>query len=162
VEQLLSLVFGERCGSGCGLFIRYFPYIFLLELRKITTYLSERPIPWQNLIKGYLVKPTPWRRVLEKIKSFSASPKISCISQNPKIHYCVRKSPPIVQILSQINSVHALNPITLTSILFHTHVSLPSGLLPSAVPTKPLYAILVPPIYATACTIHLNLLHFSL
>jgi hypothetical protein len=162
VEQLLSLVFGERCGSGCGLFIRYFPYIFLMEVRKITSYLSERPIPGQNLTNGYLVKQTPWRGVLEKL-SFSASPKISCISQNPKIHYYVQKSPPLVQILSQINPVHALNPITLTSILlFHTHIGLPSGLLPSAVSTKPLYAIIVPPIYVTACTTHLNLLHFSL
>ena len=55
------------CGSGCGIFIRYFPDIFLLELRKITTYLSEGPVPGQTLINGYSVKPSARKRVFEKL-----------------------------------------------------------------------------------------------
>jgi hypothetical protein len=92
VEQLLSLVFGERCGSG--LFIKYFPYIFLLELRKIITYLSEGPIPGQNLTNGYLVKPTPWRRVLEKLIASQLVKKFPAFHRTQRF-ITVFKSPPL-------------------------------------------------------------------
>jgi hypothetical protein len=101
-----------RHGSGRGLFIRCFPDIFLLGLRKITTCLSEGPICGRNLTDGYLVIPTKtWETQL------LMSQKIFCISQHPKVHYYVQNSPSLVQTLSQINPLHALNPVGLQSAL---------------------------------------------
>lgn len=160
MEQLLSLVSGERCGSGCGLFIRYL--YFLLGTEENHNVPVRGANPWTELDQQLFGQTNPMEESSWETYSFSASQNISWISQNPKIHYNVRKSPLLVQILSQINPVRAVNPIALASILlFHSYLGLPSGPLTSAVPTKPLHAILVPPICAAACTTHLNLLRFS-
>jgi len=56
--------------------------------------------------------------------------------------------PPPVIILSQINPVHYLHPTSWKTILLlfsHLRLSLPSGLFPSDLPTKILYAPLLSP-----------------
>jgi hypothetical protein len=49
--------------------------------------------------------------------SFSGSQEMFHILRNTKVHYHVNKSPPPVHILSQVNLVHAPNPIYWSSIL---------------------------------------------
>jgi hypothetical protein len=54
---------------------------------------------------------TPWSRViLEKLTVFSASHEILHLLWNPKIHYYVHKSPPLILILSQMSPVHTFPP----------------------------------------------------
>jgi hypothetical protein len=40
--------------------------------------------------------------------SCSATQEISKILRNPKVHYGVHKSPPLLHILSEINAIHTL------------------------------------------------------
>jgi hypothetical protein len=89
----------------------------------------------------------------------SASQEIPRILWNPKVHYRTHNSPPPVPILSHINPVHAPHPTSWRSILIlssHLRLGLPSGLLPSGLPTKILYAPLPSPIRAT-CPAHILL-----
>jgi hypothetical protein len=79
----------------------------------------------------------------------SASQEIPCILWNPKVHYRIHKSPLPVPILSQLNPVYAPHPTSRRSILIlssHLHLGLPSGRLPSGLPTKIRYAPLSSPI----------------
>ena len=50
-------------------------------------------------------------------KNFSASPEISCILWNQKVHYYVHDSPPFVPVLSRIIPKHALSSHYLRSSL---------------------------------------------
>jgi hypothetical protein len=89
---------------------------------------------------------------LEKLRVRSAGQKIPSILWNPKVHYRVHKSSPPVPILSQVNPIHIPKPCfpkihqMLSS---HLRLGLPSGLLPSGLPTKMLYAPLTSPMRAT-------------
>ena len=104
---------------------------------------------------------TPWCRVLlEKQTDLQLVKKISCISQNPKVHYGthVRKNTCLYPGPAQSSPY----PTSWRSILIlstHLRVGLPSGLLPSGFPTKTLYNPLSTAIRAT-CPAHLIFLDF--
>jgi hypothetical protein len=72
--------------------------------------------------------------------------------KEPEVHHRVHKSPPLVPILKQFDSVHTI-PSYLSKIHFNIvhplRLGLPSGLFPSGFPTNILYAFLVSPIRAT-------------
>jgi hypothetical protein len=87
---------------------------------------------------------TPRRLVLlEKrpvAQLFKKSPRIY---RNPKVHYCVHKSPPLVPILSQTDPVNTTPSILILS--SHLCLGLPSDPFPYYFPTKILYVFLLSP-----------------
>jgi hypothetical protein len=82
---------------------------------------------------------------------------------NPKVHYRVHNSPPLVPILSQIDPVHTITCYLRSMLIFSTHLrlGLPSGLFPSGFPTNILHAFLFSPIRRHAI-IPCNILTYKL
>ena len=83
---------------------------------------------------------------------FSASEETPPILWTPNVHYGIHKCPPPVSILSQFDPVHTPHPTSWRSILilsYHPRLGLPSGLLPSGLPTKILCTPLLSPIRVT-------------
>jgi len=76
-----------------------------------------------------------------------------------KVYYCILKSLPLVPILSQMNPVQTLHPISASPIVifsFHIHLYLQSGLFYLGFLTKILFASIIFPMHAT-CSAHLIL-----
>jgi hypothetical protein len=80
---------------------------------------------------------------------------------NPKVHYGVHKSPPLLPILSQIDPVHTA-PFYISQIHFnfsiHLRLGLPNNLFPSGFPTKILYSFISP--IRSTCPANLIFLDF--
>jgi hypothetical protein len=91
-----------------------------------------------------------------------ATEELSSILWNPKVHYRVDRSPPLVPILSPVTLVHTI-PSYLSNIHLvlstHLHLGHPSGLFPSTFPTNILYTFIFSPIRPT-CPAHLILPDF--
>jgi hypothetical protein len=83
----------------------------------------------------------PWCGIFEKLIVTQLVKKYPAVLWNPKVHYHVHKSPPLDPILSQLNPVLPIDPYlpkVHLMLSFHLRLGLPSGLLPSGLPTTPL------------------------
>jgi len=90
--------------------------------------------------------------LLEKPTATRLAKKVPAFYRIWKVRYHVHKSTPLLLILCQMHSVHA---ISLTSILIltsHLWLGLPSGLFPSSIPTNISYKLLISTTHATYAT----------
>jgi hypothetical protein len=72
----------------------------------------------------------------------AATQELPSILWNPKVHYRVHKSPPLVPILSQIKPVHTITSYLRSILILSTHLllGLPRCPFPSGFPTNILYS----------------------
>jgi hypothetical protein len=76
-------------------------------------------------------------RLSRQAASSAATQELSSILRNPKVHYRVHESPPLVTILGQINPVH-----TTTILSTKIYLDLSSSLFPYGLHTNTLHALL--------------------
>jgi hypothetical protein len=107
--------------------------------------------PHKKLLSNSMRQNRSW-----EANSHSASQEILCLLWNPKVHYRVHNSPPLVPILSQMHTVITSPPYFLRSILISCHLRLrhPSGLFPSRFRTKTLHEFLISP-RRSSCPTHI-------
>jgi hypothetical protein len=148
------------------------PWLHLQAVHKVMNHCGDRPCFKRSLEKNCLhysvllmwAGYTHGERSLHSLMELSpsweavncaATQELPSILQNPKDHYRVHKSPPLVP--TEPDQSNPSHPISLKSILMlstHLHLGLPSGLYPSGIPTNILHAFLFSPIRAT-CPAHL-------
>ena len=81
---------------------------------------------------------------------FPAGQEIPRILWNPKVHYRIHKSPPLVSVVGKIKPVHVL-PKDFFKV--HLRLDLPSALFPSRFSTKPCMKLSCPPYVPQALAI---------
>jgi hypothetical protein len=71
-----------------------------------------------------------------------ATEEFTTIFWNPEVHYRVHKSPPLVPILSQMESIppHIISQISILILLSHLCLGLPSCLFPSGFPHQNMHS----------------------
>jgi hypothetical protein len=116
---------------------------------------GRRDLSYSELFHSLMELSPSWETA-----SCVAIQELPSVLWNTKVHYRVHKSPPLVPVVSQINRIHTIYPISLRSIFIlpnHLCLSLPNSLFPSGFPTNILHAFPFACICAT-CSAHLILL----
>jgi hypothetical protein len=123
-EPLITITWSTDLQDRAGLMQNIWNTIQCILLHWILTNSTEQRPSWEA-------------------NSFSASQEIPRILWNPKVHYRIYNSPPLVPILRQLNPVHAIHPTSSRSVLIlssRLRLGLPSCRLPSGLPTQILHA----------------------